>query len=130
MKLKVISEHNDNMYHGTDYMYSIKYYYVKFLGEIIEVCKEDIPFIEIMQFWLERKASRNCHIWYTKTHCAKFNWLSIKAHFWSRLEVLWGKLYNCHRNKKPVYTLFTEWINRICYEMINKVTAYYLKGGK
>ena len=33
-------------------------------------------------------------------------------------------------NKKPIYIIFTEWINHICYEMINKVTAYYLKGGK
>lgn len=92
MKLKILSKEQE-----TREYYELHYYRVKFLGEIFEVTKDNLPFVDIIQFWFERKASRNCFIWFRK-YPNSLIW-TIKAKFWSKLEWYWRKIYQYKRNK-------------------------------
>jgi hypothetical protein len=103
MKLKVVSLINNQITYSDqpEYNYEIKGYRIKFLGEVLELSTNNIPFIDIMQFWFERKASRNCYLWYHK-HKNSFYW-NLKAKFWSKLEWYWRKIYQYNRKKKDLF---------------------------
>jgi len=90
MKLKVIEKVIENKED-----YELHYYRIKFLGEILEVSKDNISFIDIMQMFFERKAGRYCFIAFRK-YPNSLKW-KIIIKFWSKLEWYWRKLYRYNR---------------------------------
>jgi len=97
MRLKVLSKEVEKK-GEEEYAYELHYFKVKFLGEVFEVTKENLPFVDIMQFWFERKASRNCWNWFRK-YPNSLKW-KFKAKFWSKLEWYWRKFYQYNRQKR------------------------------
>jgi hypothetical protein len=78
--------------------YVLSYYRIKFLGEILEITNLDISTIDIVHFWLERKASRNYYRTY-RYYPNSLKWKIISG-FWSRLAWNWWKIYYQRRNNR------------------------------
>jgi hypothetical protein len=94
MKLNIIEKITEDRGEGL-YKYTLSYFRIKFLGEIFELTKNNISLIQMIQFYLERKASRRC-VEYFRNYPHSFK-KKIVMYFWSKLEWYWRKIYNKHR---------------------------------